>query len=197
MSGTPTISRCETTIDNDWGLGGPGGGIPDDNFSVRWQGQFDFTGGSATFTATADDGIRVWVDGTILIDKWIDQSPTTYTQTRTLTAGTHDIKVEYYDYGFGAVAKVGWTGSGPPPQTCATGQYLAQYFSNRTLSGTPTISRCEATINNTWGAGGPAAASRQQLLRSLDGDLRLPGRDDDVLGHGGRRDPPLGRRLPV
>jgi glucose/arabinose dehydrogenase/RNase P/RNase MRP subunit p29 len=155
LSGTPTIDRCETTIDNDWGAGGPGGGVPVDGFSVRWAGQFDFAGGSTTFSATADDGIRVWVDGSILIDKWIDQGPTTYSATRTLTAGTHDVKVEYYENGGGAVARVSWTGGAAPPPSCPTGQYRAQYFPNRTLSGTPTISRCETAINNAWGSGGP------------------------------------------
>jgi hypothetical protein len=52
---------------------------------------------------TADDGIRLWVDGDLLIDAWTDQSPTSYQVTRTLTAGSHAVKVEYYENGGGAV----------------------------------------------------------------------------------------------
>ncbi|HXG75975.1 MAG TPA: PA14 domain-containing protein, partial [Gaiellaceae bacterium] len=65
-------------------------------------------GGETTFTATADDGVRVWVDGVLVIDAWVDQPPTTYTATRTLAAGSHQVTVEYYERGWGAVARVSW-----------------------------------------------------------------------------------------
>jgi PA14 domain-containing protein len=110
LSGTPTFSRCETAIDYNWGSGGPGNGLGSDNFSVRWTGQFDFGAGDHTFTATSDDGIRLWVGGSLLVDKWIDQPATTYTATRTMTAGTHEVRVEYYEYGGEAVAQVSWVG---------------------------------------------------------------------------------------
>src|SRR4030095_8204309 len=64
--------------------------------------------------ATADDGIRVWVDGTQIIDAWIDQSATTYQANRTLTAGEHEVKVEYYERGFDAVAQVSWQATTAP-----------------------------------------------------------------------------------
>src|SRR5919106_2493075 len=41
------------------------------------------------------------------------------------------------------------------PSGCAQGQFEAHYFSNTTLSGTPTFTRCESAINNDWGTGGP------------------------------------------
>jgi hypothetical protein len=64
-----------------------------------------FTAGTHTFTATADDGVRVYLDGTLVIDQWKDQSATTYTAPRTVTAGNHEVKVEYYENGGDAVAK--------------------------------------------------------------------------------------------
>jgi PA14 domain-containing protein/calcineurin-like phosphoesterase family protein len=108
LSGSPTLSRCEAAINYDWGSGGPGGGIGTDDFSVRWTGSHSFAAGTYTFTARADDGIRVWVDGGLIIDAWRDQAPTTYKATRTLTAGQHQVKVEYYERGGGAVAQVAW-----------------------------------------------------------------------------------------
>ncbi|MDP9373288.1 MAG: PQQ-dependent sugar dehydrogenase [Chloroflexota bacterium] len=59
LSGAPTFRRCETRIDNDWGDGGPGGGLGNDNFSVRWTGRHTFVAGDYTFTARSDDGIRL------------------------------------------------------------------------------------------------------------------------------------------
>ena len=93
-----------------------------DNFSVRWTGRHSFPAGDHTFTASADDGIRVWLDSAPVIDAWIDQSPTTYQSTRPVTAGDHEVKVEYYENGGGALAKVSWaaaTANTPPTPTIA------------------------------------------------------------------------------
>jgi glucose/arabinose dehydrogenase len=156
LSGAATTTRCETAINYSWGGSAPGPGLPVDNFSVRWTGQFDFPGGDTVFTATSDDGIRVWVDGELLIDRWINQSATTYTATRNLTAGLHQVKVEYFENGGDAVAQVSW--SGPPVTSCPDGQFLANYYSNQTLSGAVALSRCEATINHNWGPGSPGGS---------------------------------------
>ncbi len=51
----------------------------------------------------SDDGVRVLVDGTPVIDKWVNQGATTWTGTRTLTAGSHTIVVEYFESAGGAV----------------------------------------------------------------------------------------------
>jgi glucose/arabinose dehydrogenase len=159
LSGAPTTSRCEPSpIHNDWGAGGPDVGVGTDNFSVRWSGTFDFAAGAYTFTTTSDDGIRLWIDDGLLIDAWRDQGPTTYTGSRTLTAGLHAVRVEYYENGGGALAEASWAPSGGGPPTCAPGQYLAEYFDNMTLSGIPATSRCESSpIAHDWGTGSPAA----------------------------------------
>jgi hypothetical protein len=107
LTGAPVLSRCEATIDNDWG-GSPGPGVNVDGFSVRWTGSPVFSAGSHLFTVTADDGVRVFVDGVLLIDQWQDQAPATYTASRTLTAGAHEVRVDYYENGGGAVAKLSW-----------------------------------------------------------------------------------------
>ena len=77
-------------------------------FSARWTGRFDFTAGTYTFTARADDGIRVWVDGSQIINAWKDQSATTYQATIVLTEGQHEVKVEYYERRYDAVAQMSW-----------------------------------------------------------------------------------------
>jgi glucose/arabinose dehydrogenase len=153
LSGTPAGQRCEAAVDYNWGTGGPTGvGVGTDNFSARWVKTQSFAAGSYTFTATADDGVRVYLDGALVIDQWKDQAPTTYTATRQVTAGNHELKVEYYEAGGGAVARVNVTGT---PASCPTGQYRASYYPNRTLTGTPATVRCETAINNNWGSGSP------------------------------------------
>jgi hypothetical protein len=108
LTGTPLFTRCEPAINYNWGNGGPGNGIPTDNFSVRWTGRFTFPAGSRTFTTRSDDGVRLWVDGVQLINNWTDHAPTTNTGTQTLTAGDHDVKLEYYERGGGALIQLSW-----------------------------------------------------------------------------------------
>jgi hypothetical protein len=114
LTGTAVRTACETAINYNFGLGGPPG-VPVDNFSVRWTGRFSFGAGSVTFTARGDDGIRLFLDGVQIIDGWRDQPATTYTATRTVTAGEHEVKVEYYDRQWDAVAQVSWVAGVPAP----------------------------------------------------------------------------------
>ena len=68
--------------------------------------------GLYTFTTTSDDGVRLYVDGTLVIDKWFDQGTNSYSEMVELTDGNHEIKMEYYQAGGGAVAKLNWDLSG-------------------------------------------------------------------------------------
>lgn len=70
LTGDPQVQTVADRINFNWGTGGPGGGIPADNFSARWTRTVDLAAGRYRFTATSDDGIRVWVDGTLVIDQW-------------------------------------------------------------------------------------------------------------------------------
>ena len=92
---SPTYKTCESSIDHTWGAGGPGNGLGVD-FSARWTGIWGLRDGQTTFTATSDDGIRLWVDGVLIINAWVDQAPTTYQVDVFMTAGLHTVKVEYY-----------------------------------------------------------------------------------------------------
>ncbi|WP_347597831.1 PA14 domain-containing protein [Acrocarpospora sp. B8E8] len=104
LSGSPVLTRAESAIDHDWGGDSPGEGVPADNFSARWTKTSDFTAGTYRFTATGDDGLRLYVDGQLVIDKWIDQPATTYTTDRALSAGSHTVVLEYYEAAGGAIA---------------------------------------------------------------------------------------------
>ncbi|MEA3357610.1 MAG: PA14 domain-containing protein, partial [Patescibacteria group bacterium] len=99
----------------DWDVSSPSTacGIGSDFFFVRWTRTLNFDSGTWRFTATTDDGMRVYVDGSLVIDKWFNQIATTYTADVDLTAGTHTIKVEYYENDQIAVAKLSWGGGAP------------------------------------------------------------------------------------
>ena len=103
--------RCEAAVAYDWGSGSPAGtGVGPDQFSVRWTKVISpAQSGTYTFTVRADDGIRLAVDGALLLDQWHDQAATTYSTQATLPAGSHTITAEYYENGGQAVASVNYT----------------------------------------------------------------------------------------
>lgn len=117
LDGEPMFIQCEDwPINHDWGGGGPGNRVGNDGFSVRWTGRAHMASGTYTFIARADDGIRVWLDNTLIIDAWRDQEPTEYRTTQTVNDADHDIKVEYYENGGGAVAQFRWEAPNAQPQ---------------------------------------------------------------------------------
>ena len=112
FSGSPVLTRNDGTgaLSFDWGSGSPGAGcgVPVDNFAARWTRTAYFNAGTHRFTVTADDGVRLYVDGVLRIDRWIDQAPTTYTVDLSLAAGNHTVRMDYYERGYGALAALSW-----------------------------------------------------------------------------------------
>jgi hypothetical protein len=77
LAGTPAATRTDASITFDWGTGTPFPGVvPADYFSVRWTGTVGGTPGTYTFTTTTDDGVRLWVNDHLLIDRWYGQAAT-------------------------------------------------------------------------------------------------------------------------
>jgi hypothetical protein len=115
LAGAPQSSRCETSIANDWGAGGPSGtGVGTDLFSARWTGTLALAAPeSLTFVLTGDDGVRLWVDGALALDGWVEQGPTSYQTTLVLPAGEHSLVVEYFEQWGGATVRLGWFPAGP------------------------------------------------------------------------------------
>src|SRR5262249_37962148 len=101
-----TVSRTDPTVNFNWGSGSPSPSIGPDTFSARWTGQVQAVeSGSYRFRTNSDDGVRLWVNGQLIINNWTNHAPTTNTSAAvTLTAGQkYDIKLEYYENMGGAV----------------------------------------------------------------------------------------------
>jgi PA14 domain len=103
----PELTRDEEAIDHDWGERSPGEAIGANRFAARWTRTMSFEPGDYELAVTADDGVRLYVDGVLVIDKWVDRAPTTYRSTLPLDGGPHKIVMEYYENGGGAVARLG------------------------------------------------------------------------------------------
>ena len=156
LSGDPIVQRPEEAINNDWGGGRPHALVNDDNFSVRWTRTVDFSAGNYRFTATMDDGMRIWIDDQLLIDSWVDSQVRTLQADRVLAGGEHNIRVEYYEAGGMAVAKFSWQQIGAAPAGIFTA-WKGEYFNNMNLTGQPSFLRDDPEINFNWSVGSPAA----------------------------------------
>ena len=116
---TLVLTRTDPKIDFNWGdPGGPDPAVGNDQFSARWTGEVEaaFTE-TYTFYASADDGVRLWVDGVQLVNAWVDQGTTEYSGKLDLVAGnTYNFVMEYYENGGGAVAQLRWSSPRTPKQ---------------------------------------------------------------------------------
>jgi len=161
LSGSPILTRQEEEINNNWSGGSPHSSVNSDNFSARWSKIEQFNAGTYRFTVTADDGVRFKINNQTVIDKWIDQAPTTYSVDISLDAGNHEIVMEYYEKGWGAVAKLDiqttTTNIDNPPPTVDAGDnvFSIEYFNNTTLSQLPTYTASSAELNFDWGSSSP------------------------------------------
>ena len=110
-------TRTDSTVDFNWGAGSPSAGIGADTFSVRWTGQvnpaFDE---SYTFYTFTNDGVRLWIDGELLVDQWSDQAAgAEWSGTIALLAGQKvTIQMDYYDNLGDAAARLLWSSPSTP-----------------------------------------------------------------------------------
>jgi hypothetical protein len=75
LTGAP-LTRIDRAVNFNWGQNAPLTGIAPGTYSVRWSGQvLAFVSGTYTFYTTADDGVRLWVNGQLLVDRWTDRLP--------------------------------------------------------------------------------------------------------------------------
>ncbi len=118
LQGNPAVMRCDEGIDFDWKGLSPDPSINVDNFSARWIRTYHFAAGTYRFSATMDDGMRVYLDGKVIIDDWQEGNLRTNEVDINLHAGPHKMVVEYFEKGGNAVAGFTWqqlSGKPMPP----------------------------------------------------------------------------------
>jgi len=109
LAGDPIVTQIEPIIDHAWGEGEVAGGLSD-LVSARWRGNLEvpFTE-TYKLIASTDDGVRLWLDGRLVIDDWVDRGTTDSIYNVDLVAGQYYmIQMEYYENGGGAVAQLSW-----------------------------------------------------------------------------------------
>src|SRR5262249_25083459 len=79
----PTLVRTDVVVNFNWGSSGPSPGIGATNYVVRWTGTLQPQFSELyTFSTTADDGVRLFINGQLIIDDWNNQVP--FTQSNSI-----------------------------------------------------------------------------------------------------------------
>lgn len=151
LTGVPALVRNDEEIRFDWGLDGPSDGMPTDRFSGRWTRVMPFAEGIYDFRAVVDDGVRLYVDGVLVIDAWEDGSQRELTQGHNLAEGDHSLRVEYYENTGRASFTLSWALQGSYPD------WKGEYWSNRELQGSPELARDDSQVRFDWGHDSPAS----------------------------------------
>jgi hypothetical protein len=97
-------------IDRQWNDNGPGFGIPNNHFSLRFERTVYFSCGVYRFHLLSDDGSRLTIDGSVVptFDHFTSGTWDT-TADVTFHAGSHELKVDYFENGGGARIYFDWT----------------------------------------------------------------------------------------
>ena len=106
------LTRLDPQVDFPWGGDPPDDAVGGSNFSVRWTGDFSaqFTE-TYTFYTITDDGVRLWVNGKLILENWTHHGDTEDTGTIDLVAGqTYSIVMELFQAGGGSIAQLGIKG---------------------------------------------------------------------------------------
>jgi len=109
VSGTPVLTQIENSIDHNWGGGEVVPGLSD-TVSARWRAALEvpFTE-TYDLIATTDDGVRLWLDGRLIINEWSNHGSRDDIAQVNLVAGQVCLlQMEYYENTGSAVAQLSW-----------------------------------------------------------------------------------------
>jgi GH43 family beta-xylosidase len=147
-------------VNFDWATSSPLAGLDANSFSVRWTGQVEaeFTE-TYTFRTESDDGVRLWVDGKLLIDNWDNHLAQIDAATIALEAGNrYDVRLEYYDNTSAAEIRLLWQSASQPLEAVPASQLYAspagvwgEYWDGFGGQGT----RVDSQLDFDWGTGRP------------------------------------------
>lgn len=183
LTAPAALSRTDATVNFNWASAAPGTGVGADHFSARWTGQVEaLFSQTYTFFTTSDDGVRLWVNGQLLIDNWTDHAPTENSGSIALTAGQkYDLKLEFYESAGGATATLSWSSASQPKQIIPAAQLYPTSSAATNLALAGTGYRWSANSSATSNANRAAAPALND--NSTAAELDLAGSGDDPVAN--------------
>ena len=106
-------SGVVSTVNYNWGGNSVLNSGRAEGVIVRFYGFIDIpTAGTYNFGGNADDGLRIRVNNTSVVDSWVDSGGHFRSGSITLNAGVVAIEVMYYENGGGALVNLQWLVNG-------------------------------------------------------------------------------------
>lgn len=188
-----SFSRVDPTVDFTW-TGAPDPRLPADGFSVRWTGYVvpRFTE-AYDFVTMTDDGVRLWVNGQLIVNNWTDHGETWDTGVVNLQAGVPvSITMEFYENGGSAMARLVWESNNQAREVIPQSQFqltsgaasgsnpalFAARLTNTDSDGDSTPDLLEQAIGSSAVSGITSAEEGLQLVKrgasAVDATLRRP-----------------------
>ncbi|TVT43583.1 OmpA family protein [Hymenobacter setariae] len=183
------LTRRDATLNFDWHEHRPVAGVEAEQFSVRWTGWLvpPITG-RYVLHLSIDDGIRLWVNGRLLLDDWRDQGLNYYQVAVDLHAGqAYPVRLDYCQATAATRVRLAWElppvptarSKGYIPRKAAADNVEAVVIPTRYLfSYAPTLPPvpllAEAVAPSSSPVAQPAAPTSVLLGRSSAGPLAKP-----------------------
>jgi nitrous oxidase accessory protein NosD len=95
LRGQPTLTEAARPRLDFLSSGALASGLPPDRIAMRAEGTVQVPSGGYDLRVLSDDGVRVWADGKLVIDRWSVHD--TAVDRTTLAPGTRRLRVEYFD----------------------------------------------------------------------------------------------------
>lgn len=164
-------TRIDRTVDFNWGFGSPSSAIESDTFSVRWSGKVEPRYSETyTFTTKTDDGVRLWVNNQLIIDKYRKQSVSEHTGTIDLVAGQqYDIRLEYFEETGAALSQLSWSSESQPLEIVPKSQLYADPIDDRSLKSENILDGLRFPTSVDWLTDG----SERMLVAEQGGVVKL------------------------
>lgn len=105
LPGNKKGERIDARVNFSWGSGSAPMGVSD-FFSVRWTGFYKATSATNYFCTFSDDGVRLYVNGALVINNWTNHAGTWNCSANiAMTLGTkYSVTMEYFENGGGSEA---------------------------------------------------------------------------------------------
>jgi hypothetical protein len=186
LAGEPVLVRDDPALDFNWGPASPEPNIPADNFSVRWTRPFEFAEeGDYRFLADVDDGVKLYLDGWLVIDEWNTNPYVLHTGIfADVKPGVHTLTVEFFEAAGDAHIKVWFEKT-----IVSADKWVGEYYNNPDFRDAPFLVREDDDIDFDWGDDEPASGmnddnfsvrwQRTLVLKAGDYDFKAQLAEED------------------